>query len=258
MSDLELRWMTEKLLQGENRNLTEDELQQIQLWQERRKQGEPLAYILEERGFYKDIFSVGPGVLIPRPETEFIVEAALQLFSKEGPEQFAEFGFGSGCIGLSLLKEWPKAQLTAIEKSAEALPWAKKNIQELHLENRVDLQHKDVLSFNSGPKFSLVVSNPPYIAQGDENVEKDVHQHEPHAALYSGMTGLECLSSWSKKAYEVLADKGYLIFEFGSGQTTDVCRIIEAEKFRLHKVIKDYAGHDRVIVAQKVLEHSNG
>ena len=119
MSNLELKWMTEKLLNGEKRDLTHAELEQIKLWQERRATGEPLAYILEERGFYKDIFAVGPGVLIPRPETEFVVEAALELFPKEGPKQFAEFGFGSGCIGLSLLKLWPQTQLVAVEKSSE-------------------------------------------------------------------------------------------------------------------------------------------
>ena len=112
------------------------------------------------------------------------------------------------------------------------------------------------LDFHS--QFALVVANPPYIAQGDDNVEQYVEKYEPHAALYSGITGLECLSSWAKKAWQALEEKGYLIFEFGSGQTTDVCRIIKEENFQLLKVIKDYAGHDRVVVAQKLLESTNG
>lgn len=248
---LELQWMTEKLLNGEKRELTPQENLMISSWQKRREQGEPLAYILGERGFYKNVFFVGPGVLIPRPETEFVVEEALKLFPAHGPKYFAEFGFGSGCIGLSLLKEWSNADLIAIEKSTEAFYWAEKNTQKLQLENRVELLNEDVLMATLEKKFSLVVSNPPYIAQGDENVEPHVQKFEPHAALYSGVSGLECLATWSRKAWEILEEKGYLIFEFGSGQTADVCRIIEEEKFKLLKVIKDYAGHDRVVVAQK-------
>ena len=258
MSDLELRWMTEKILNGEKRNLTEQEQQTIKEWKRRRQTGEPLAYILEEKGFYKNIFSVGPGVLIPRPETEFVVEAALALFSQQGPKQLVEFGFGSGCIGLSLLKEWSQAQLTAVEKSAEALKWAQKNIQKLQLENRVHLFHQDVLGFDTAQKFPLIVSNPPYIATGDTQVEEHVQKYEPYTALYSGSSGLECLSAWTKKAEALLEKGGYWIFEFGSGQTKDVERIMAESGFQLLKVIKDYAGHDRVVVAQKLTENFDG
>lgn len=255
MSDLELKWMTEKILNGEKRQLTSAEQQQIEAWLLRRQNGEPLAYIIGEKGFYKNMFSVGPGVLIPRPETEFVVESALELFSEQGPNSFVEFGFGSGCIGLSLLKEWPEAKLIAVEKSTEALPWAEKNIQQLNLTDRTTLLNQAVETVDiksiGNKKVSLVVSNPPYIAEEDQDVEANVKKYEPHLALYSGFSGLDCLTSFSEKACEILEDKGYLIFEIGSGQTKDVCDIIEHKGFTLIKIVKDYAGHDRVIVAQK-------
>ena len=247
--------MTEKILNGEKRNLNSSELKQIADWQARRALGEPLAYILGERGFYKHIFFVGPGVLIPRPETEFVVEEALAVFSKNAPENFVEFGFGSGCIGLSLLKEWPSSQLTAFEKSKDALYWAQRNVEHLKLENQVQIFNQDVESFDfselKNKEIQLVVSNPPYIAFKDKNVEANVKKYEPHQALYSGNSGLECLQIWTQKAYEILEQKGFWIFEFGSGQTKEVCAIIESSGFTLVKVVKDYAGHDRVIVSQK-------
>ena len=250
---LELQWMTEKILNGEKRELSEREHKQIADWQKRREQGEPLAYILGERGFYKSNFLVGPGALIPRPETEFVVEAALQACGKNFPREFAEFGFGTGCIGLSLLLEWPKTELIAIEKSPDAVVWSKKNIQKLNLEKRVKLFNQDVMSVDlSDKQFPLIVSNPPYIAEADSAVEENVRKFEPHLALYSGKSGLECVEQWTQKAKKHLEKNGHWIFEFGSGQTAEICAIIERADLKLIKIIKDYAGHDRVIVAQNV------
>lgn len=252
---LEMQWMSEKILNGEKRELTSEENQRISLWQKRREQGEPLAYILGERGFYKNTFEVGPGVLIPRPETEFVVEAALEVCGQKFSRQFVEFGFGSGCIGLSLLLEWPQAELVAVERSREAVVWSKKNIQKFNLAKRVELFNQDVLSIDLKDKqFPLIVSNPPYIATADRSVEENVRKFEPHLALYSGDTGFECIEQWTQKAKKHLEKNGYWIFEFGSGQTKEICAIIERSKLRLVKVIKDYAGHDRVIVAQKMTE----
>lgn len=249
---LELQWMTEKILNGEKRQLTKPEQNQVLDWQRRREQGEPLAYILGERGFYKNIFCVGPGALIPRPETEFVVEAALEIFKNDPPKKLMEFGFGSGCIGLSLLMEWPQAELIAVEKSENALVWAKKNIEKFNLQKRIKIFNQDVLSLDlKNKQFPLIISNPPYIRKEDEMVEENVRKFEPHLALYSGQSGLECIEQWTQKATEHLTENGYWIFEFGSGQTKEICAIIEQAGLQLVKVIKDYAGHDRVIVAKK-------
>lgn len=164
-------------------------LAEVETWKQERLKGVPLAYLSGHKAFYKSDFFVQPGVLVPRPETEFVVEVALQRAGSSA--RIADLGCGSGCIGLSLLREIPDAKLVAVDSSKIAIEVTLQNARQLKLENRVEAVESSVEKWNSPQLFDLVVANPPYIAEGDERVQASVHAHEPHSALYSFDNGLE-------------------------------------------------------------------
>lgn len=230
--------------------LTIYQLALLQAAVSRRQKGEPLAYILGKKDFYKASFAVGPNVLIPRPETEMIVEAALEKFPTASQHlQIADFGAGSGCIGLSILLERPQAKLVAIENSIDAHVYLKKNIATYQLDSRVVLNGEPVEQFHRAQKFDLIVANPPYIAAGDKNVMPAVHQFEPHAALYSDEDGLGAIRRWSKKAAELLKSDGFLLMEIGGDQGEKLKKEPWSDwGLKLIEVRNDLAGLPRLLV----------
>lgn len=222
-------------------------------WAKKRATGYPLAYILGSKGFYKSRFYLEPGVLIPRPETEFVVTEALRI-AKGSPfeiEHFADLGSGSGCLGLSVLLELPGAQLSAVDLSPQANRVTHENALRFKLRDRVKIISSAVLEWKPKDPLDLVVANPPYIAEGDLEVETNVHMHEPHLALYSGADGLKAICEWTEWAYQNLRPSGGVVFEFGASQSAKVQAIMSAAGFEDIQIIKDFSGYDRVISGLK-------
>lgn len=214
----------------------------------RRAEGEPLAYLVGYKDFFKSRFSVDPSVLIPRSETELLVEEALAL----GPQKnIIDIGSGSGCIGLSLLKEWPECFLTAVDVSDKALQITQKNAKQLNLENRVELFFGEIETYSVQKKFDLVVSNPPYISRNDQRLDANVKKYEPNLALFAEDDGLLFYKRWTVWAHNNLKADGWLIYEVGEGQAGLVQSICLQNGFKNIKIIKDLSGIERVIVAQR-------
>jgi release factor glutamine methyltransferase len=228
------------------------QLEKIEKMIERRAGGEPLAYIFGEWGFYKHSFVVTPDVLIPRPETELVVEEALKWLKAAKKEQvkMADFGAGSGCIGLSLLKEIPQLQLISVDISSKAIAVAQKNAIHLAVDNRVDFMESDIENTDF-VDLDLVVANPPYGAKNGEHFAKEVLEYEPRSALIGGESGLELIESWTRKAYLSLSDEGFTVFEFGIGQAEQIERIFNKVGFCNIKITKDYAQIPRIVSASK-------
>ncbi|MBX9768790.1 MAG: peptide chain release factor N(5)-glutamine methyltransferase, partial [Bdellovibrionales bacterium] len=238
---------TELILLSKN-ELTDEQNQNFLSLVERRKAGEPVAYILGRRDFYKSTFFVGPGVLIPRPETEHIVEDVVEYASTHEVKRILDLGVGTGCIGLSCLLELPEAMLVGIEKSEEALEFAEKNADALDLSNRVEWLEGDVEEYaediNPEP-FDVIVANPPYIGRGD-TVMPAVVKYEPHQALFSKNDGYYHLQSWAKVAIPRLRPGGLLVFEIGAGQGPQILNFFEkTQAFEELRIKKDLAGLDR-------------
>ena len=214
----------------------------------RRSAGEPLAYLVGSKDFYKNRFVVDTSVLIPRAETELVVEEALKL----GPQKcVVDIGCGSGCIGLSLLKEWPDGYLIAVDISDKALQVAQKNAKALNVERRADFFCGEVETYSVKSKIDLIVSNPPYIAKNDHRIDLNVKKYEPHLALFAEDDGLLFYKRWTPWAQNNLKVEGWLIYEVGDGQASLVQSICLQNGFKNIKIIKDLSGIERVVVAQR-------
>lgn len=205
---------------------------------ERRAKGEPIAYILGRREFYGLQLSVNPAVLIPRPETELLVELAL-----ERPFSTAlDLGTGSGAIALALKRHRPAARVVAVEASAAALAVAKRNAVALDLE--VELVHGRWFEPLAGRSFDLVVSNPPYVAAGDPHLAELAF--EPAGALVAGPDGLEAIRQIAAAAPSYLAPRGWLLLEHGIGQEAAVRALLENGRLEELATWPDLAGIPRV------------
>lgn len=237
-----------QLIAGAKDSLPLEQIRKIDALIERRVQGEPMAYILGYTEFYKYRFIVDKNVLIPRPETELIVEEALKFSNAVA---IADLGSGSGCIGLSLLKELSQARLWACDISEGAMSVLKQNALALGLNDRVKYSISDVVENVSENEYDLVVSNPPYIAADDPRVEEMVQKYEPGAALFARHQGLEKYELWLPWSYKALRKKGAAIFEFGEGQADAVKNLAAGAGFKKLAIKKDLSGKERVLVAVK-------
>ena len=215
----------------------------------RRKKKEPVAYILNKKEFWKIKFYVNQDVLIPRPETEFLVEETLKIISKNEKKRVLEIGIGSGCIIISVLKERENCSAIGIDCCKKALKVAKMNAKLHHIENRIKILKTDVDNFNSD-KYDLIISNPPYI---DKHQLKylGVSEYEPLKALNGGVNGIEILKKVILKASQLLKINGKLIIEIGNNQKYKVKDLLNNNNFFVNKIIKDLSGHDRCIVSTK-------
>lgn len=220
-------------------------------WKEQRLAGVPLAYLSKHRGFYKYDFIVEPGVLVPRPESELIVETALRRIEDRQTPAFtaADLGSGSGCIGLSLVSELSEVRLWAVDSSATACAIAQRNAVQLGVQERVKVENRRVEEWDPGMHFDLIVANPPYIAENDPLVQPSVRRYEPPEALFSGEDGLEALRQWSAWALRHLQIKGIFVCEFGAGQGRVVQDLFAKTGFDSIQIERDLAGHERVISA---------
>jgi release factor glutamine methyltransferase len=197
---------------------------------ERRRRGEPMAYILGEREFYGLEFRVEPTVLIPRPETELLVELALARIPENAAVRALDLGTGSGAIAIALAKQRPQAQLTAVEVDYTALRVARENARRHGV--RVRFLCGDWLGPLSGETFDLIVSNPPYVAAEDPHLALGDVRFEPQRALVGGADGLDCIRAIVAKAGAHLPPGAWLLFEHGYDQA-EACRaLLEAQGYR--------------------------
>ena len=218
----------------------------------RRKKGEPIAYIINSKDFWNDCFYVDSNVLIPRPDTELIIEQVLKIFPKNKQLQLLDIGVGSGCILLSLLKERPNFYGTGIDISKKSINISKYNAKMLQLKNRVKFYNSDVDNFKIG-KYDLIVSNPPYIELLNlKYLERDVINFEPSLALSGGFDGFSKIRKVISKAAYLIKRNGKLILEIGFSQKEKVREILKKNGFYTNKVVKDYGKKDRCIVSTKI------
>ena len=219
----------------------------------RRKHHEPLSYIIKRKEFWSLGFNVNHNVLIPRPETETIVEQVVRRFKGKGSLNILDIGTGSGCILLSILKELKNSYGTGIDKSFKALTIAKKNSRKLNLLQRAKFIHCDVDNFNFG-NYDVVVSNPPYICSRRIGyLGEDIKGFEPRMALDGGNNGLEIITKVIIKAKKLLKTRGHLFLEIGDGQSRMVSSVLIKNGLRLVKNFFDYNKTIRCIMSTKII-----
>lgn len=216
---------------------------------ERRARGEPLAYITGRKEFWSLELRVSPAVLVPRPETELVVERCLALLGAP-IARVADLGTGSGAIALALARERPGWQITATDRSAAALEMAVANARSITVSN-VHFLAGDWFSPLAGERLDLIASNPPYIAASDPALDDPALRHEPAAALSSGPTGLEDLTTLIAGASACLLEAGWLVLEHGARQGPQVADLLVAQGFRHVRCHADLAGLPRVTEAQR-------
>jgi len=216
---------------------------------ERRCNREPLQYILGEWEFYRQTYFVSPDCLIPRPETELLVEKALQLLPKNAC--FADFCTGSGCIAISTLAERRDLTADAFDVSDKALAIAMKNAERNGVADRVHFEQQDLLHFQTDKKWDAILSNPPYIKEADlQGLSQEVKQ-EPILALDGGKKGLDFYCSFLDNFLTNISEGGFFLFEIGFDQGNDLLEL--GKKYALYTtIIKDYAGLDRMALMQKM------
>ncbi len=218
----------------------------------RRKLGEPIAYIVKNKEFWKHSFYVDRNVLIPRPDSEIIIEEALKHIDRKNKGFILDIGTGSGCLVISLAKERPSFSYFAIDISKKAIKIAKINAKMHQLENRIKFYQSCVDNFFKG-KYDLIISNPPYINKLKlKYLEKDIFSFEPLIALEGGLDGSSILNKVIKKSSSLLKAGGKLILEIGFDQKLKTMKFLKNEGFYVNKVVKDYGNNDRCIISTKI------
>ena len=219
------------------------------LIQERAK-SKPIAQIIKKKDFWKYEFIVNNNVLIPRPDTEILIEEALKLVKNKNSLQILDIGIGSGCIVMSILKEKKNFIGTGIDISNKSLQISEVNSHKLRVNNRLRLFKSNIDNFNTG-KYDLVVSNPPYIKKSNlKCLEKDIG-FEPKQALDGGLDGLSEIRKVINKSSELIKRSGHFIIEIGFDQKNKVKKILRDKGFYIKKTVKDLSNHDRCIVSIK-------
>jgi release factor glutamine methyltransferase len=216
----------------------------------RRRRGEPVAYILGSREFWSLELEVNPHVLIPRPETERLVEFALEALPGDAHGKVLDIGTGSGAVALAIAKERPAARIVATDSSAEAITVACRNAERLGLGN-VSFLVGDLYEPVGAMHFDLIVSNPPYVAASDPALASPELRAEPRGALVPGPTGLEVIERIVAHAPEHLRTGGWLALEHGSQQAQAVRDLFSRAGFSTIRSLKDLAGHERVTAGKK-------
>jgi release factor glutamine methyltransferase len=212
----------------------------------RRANGMPVAYLTGERAFYDRIFKVTPAVLVPRPETELLIDLALEAMTEDRSYRILDLGTGSGAIAITIAKHRPRANVVAVDLSNDALSVAQWNASNLSADNINLIQGSWYEPLGAGEKFDLIVSNPPYVAEHDPHLQQGDLRFEPAMALSAGENGLACLRHIIAEAPAYLVDGGRLLVEHGYDQSA-ICRLlIKCAGFEDIKVHKDLAGIERV------------
>ncbi|MEE3935562.1 peptide chain release factor N(5)-glutamine methyltransferase [Pseudomonas viridiflava] len=212
---------------------------------QRRRTGEPVAYILGQQGFWKLDLEVAPHTLIPRPETEMLVEAALELVPAFAPAQVLDLGTGTGAIGLALANDRQQWKITAVDRVLEAVELAERNRQRLQLDN-AEVLNSHWFSALEGRQFDLIISNPPYIAETDPHLSMGDVRFEPGSALTSGPDGLDDLRTIISEAPAHLTPGGWLLLEHGYDQGPAVRELLIRHGFERIQTRRDLGEHERI------------
>jgi len=242
----------ENLLLNLNETISEKNKQKFNYSLEQRKQNKPIAYIVGQKEFWNTNFVVNESVLIPRPDTEILVEEALNALKTGKKYHILDIGTGSGCILISILKERKKCVGTGIDISKKATNIAKTNAKIQHLANRIKFIKSDIDNFFAS-KYDLIVSNPPYISRFTLNtLDEDVKGYEPLLALDGGPDGLSKIEKVIKRSSKLIKTNGKLILEIGFNQLYNVSKIIMKNGFYIKKITKDLSGKNRCITSVKI------
>jgi release factor glutamine methyltransferase len=236
------------LLTHPERMLSANESEQFENLLKRRLASEPVQYLTGTQEFFGLLFEVSPDVLIPRPETEHLVEAVLDRFARDANPRIVDVGTGSGAIAVAIAHALPRSQVTAVDLYPSALEIARGNAVRHGVIDRVTLLQSDLLAAAGNTEFDVVVSNPPYIAN-EEPLEPQVANYEPGSALYAGPTGLEIYERLIPQARKVLKPAGWLMMEIGYGQEAALRALLRG--WRETSFIPDLQGIPRVVQAQK-------
>lgn len=255
-----LGWERMKLYLNYEYPMTPEELSKCRELVRRRSLGEATAYILGYKDFYKHTFKVTSDVLIPRPETESLVEEAIEWGKKQNAETLSvvDLGTGSGCVGISVIAELPNAELVSADLSPKALAVARENAEGAGVSERARFVEQDAATFEfSGA--DMVLANPPYIAENDPEVQDNVKKFEPHMALFSAEDGFAHIRAWAKTAARIARPGAFVMFEIGHEQGAKAKSIFEeTESFDDVKIVKDLAGLERFVRCYARGEKTNG
>lgn len=231
--------------------LTAEQLAAFRALASRRAGGEPVAYLTGEREFFSLAFKVTPAVLIPRPETELLVELALARIPADAACRVLDVATGSGCVAVALASHRPLAHVVATETSAEALVLARENAQRHALSN-VGFVRSNWLDALSGACFDLIVANPPYVAAGDPHLGEGDVRYEPRRALVAGRDGLDCIRAIVSRAPAHLTAGGWLLFEHGHDQARRCRGLLAQAAFENVFSQRDLTGIERVSGGRRV------
>jgi len=240
----------EKLILNLKENISDKNYNNFLSKLNRRKSREPVAYIIKKKEFWKNEFYLDRNVLIPRPETEYLVEETLKIIPQFHKKKILEIGIGSGCLIISILKERQLCSADGIDSSKKAVKVAKINAKLHQIKNRIKIFKSDVDNYNGG-KYDLIISNPPYI-NTHELKYLDVREYEPYTALNGGINGTEMLMKVVVKASQLLKVNGKLIIEIGKDQKYKMIKFLKTNNFFVKKTIKDLSGHNRCIISVKL------
>jgi len=217
-----------------------------------RLKGKPVAYLIKKKDFWRHEFLIKEDVLIPRPDTETLIEEILNFTKSKHNQRILDIGVGSGCILLSVLKEKKDFQGIGVDISKNCISLSKANAQKLGLINRVKFFQSDIDNFANG-KYDLIISNPPYIKKHDlKYLEKDIIKFEPKLALDGGLDGLSKIRKIIIKSSELIKKKGKLILEIGLDQKKNVKDLLNKNGFYIDKIVQDLAKNDRCIISTKI------
>ena len=247
-----LKSSREQILTKLNSNIKKNNFEEFKKILSRREKKEPIAYITNKKEFWKNNFYVNNHVLIPRPETELIVEEVLKNTEINSSKSFLDVGTGSGCIIISILKERVRCSATAIDICKKALKIAKFNAKMHHLKNNINFINIDIDKIHDN-KYDFIISNPPYIKKFSlRRLDQNVKFFEPHIALEAGIDGLREIKKLISKSNRLLKINGKLIFEIGMHQCKIIKKILKQNGFYINKVINDISSIPRVIISTKI------
>ncbi len=242
----------EYIILNNDKVLKEKNLKYFKKLVQERASRKPIAYLLNKKFFWNSEFYVNKNSLIPRPDTEIVIEQVLKLTKNKNKLNVLDIGVGSGCILLTILKERKNFYGTGIDISKNSLNICKKNAKNLLLEGRIKFYKSDVDKFNQG-KYDLIVSNPPYIKRCDlKYLESDVIRFEPKLSLDGGLDGLSVIRKVISKSSVLIKKNGKFILEIGFDQKNKVIKLLNKKGFYINSTLKDLAMNDRCIVSTKI------
>lgn len=243
------KFSKEKIIFNPELELKEEELIDFFKLITRRQKGEPISHLIENREFFGFDFFVNKNVLDPRPDSEILVETVIKNYLKESKLSFLELGIGSGCLSISLLKNFENFNAIGVDISPLALEVAKKNARKHDILERLELKESDLfLSLNKSEKFDFIISNPPYIpSKNIKNLQIEVRDFEPHLALDGGDDGFDFYRKIARNSREFLKENSYVFLEIGQNQEREIEKIFNKFSFELIAANKDLAGIVRVL-----------